>query len=221
MTALVVAETVLLVLLTLLVAGLLRSHAEIMRRLGPPGADPLPPSTAAPVRATGTAVPDIAGLTPFGDAVSLSLRPGSPSTLLAFLTSGCETCGEFWTAFRAGVPETLPAGTRLAIVTRGERRESPSRLRGLAPGDVAVVMSDEAWEAYAVPGTPYFIFVDGPSGEVRGEGAATGWPQLASLLRDALADASAGADRAARADATLAAAGVGPGHASLHPTRSP
>ena len=35
MTVLVAYETVLLVLLVLLVAGLLRSHAEILRRLGP------------------------------------------------------------------------------------------------------------------------------------------------------------------------------------------
>ena len=37
MTVLVSVETVLLVLLVVLVAGLLRSHAEILRRLGPPG----------------------------------------------------------------------------------------------------------------------------------------------------------------------------------------
>jgi len=44
MTALVVVETVLLVLVSLLVAGLLRSHAEILRRLnaidGSNGAEP-------------------------------------------------------------------------------------------------------------------------------------------------------------------------------------
>ena len=35
MTAIVVTDTVALVLLALLVVGLLRSHAEILRRLGP------------------------------------------------------------------------------------------------------------------------------------------------------------------------------------------
>src|SRR5436305_980589 len=39
MTVLVACETLLLVLLVLLVAGLLRSHAEILRRLGPPEDD--------------------------------------------------------------------------------------------------------------------------------------------------------------------------------------
>ena len=39
MTAIVSVETVLLVLLVVLVAGLLRSHAEILRRLGPASED--------------------------------------------------------------------------------------------------------------------------------------------------------------------------------------
>ena len=39
MTVLVACETVLLALLVLLVAGLLRSHAEILRRLGPASAE--------------------------------------------------------------------------------------------------------------------------------------------------------------------------------------
>ena len=43
MTALVSVESVLLVVLLLLVAGLLRSNAEILRRLGPPGACPVNP----------------------------------------------------------------------------------------------------------------------------------------------------------------------------------
>ena len=38
-TAIVSVETVLLVLLIVLVAGLLRSHAEILRRLGPGDAE--------------------------------------------------------------------------------------------------------------------------------------------------------------------------------------
>ena len=39
MTVLVACETLLLVLLLVLVASLLRSHAEILRRLGPPDED--------------------------------------------------------------------------------------------------------------------------------------------------------------------------------------
>ena len=45
MVALVSVETVLLVLLVVLVAALLRSHAEILRRLGPDGAGAPPRSS--------------------------------------------------------------------------------------------------------------------------------------------------------------------------------
>ncbi len=65
MTALVSAETVLLVILVVLVAGLLRSHAEILRRLGPdgvpvPGSDPASPP--APERPPGAPAAAIAGV---------------------------------------------------------------------------------------------------------------------------------------------------------------
>ena len=63
---------------------------------------------------------------------------------------------------------------------------------------------------------------------IHGEGSASQWPQLASLLRDAVADARlaagrgpAGERRAARADEVLRAAGIGPGHPSLYPTERP
>ncbi|MGH9053093.1 MAG: hypothetical protein ACRDWX_08800, partial [Acidimicrobiia bacterium] len=83
---------------------------------------------------------------------------------------------------------------------------------------------------YQVPVSPYFILVDGPSGRVVGEGAAATWPQVASLLGQAMADAglaverSAGldtADREARADRELLRAGIHPGHASLYPAGPP
>ena len=75
-TALVAVETVLLVLLVVLVAGLLRSHAEILRRLGPaePSAD------AAPIRADPGAVANRSrrrrwrARRPSGDVVALVVR---------------------------------------------------------------------------------------------------------------------------------------------------
>ena len=94
MIAIVSVETVLLVLLVVLVAALLRSHAEILRRLGPDGGDALRiPDPPAGVR-TGIDAPEIAGLTPTGDAIKLSLSGGA--TLLAFLSSGCTSCARFW-----------------------------------------------------------------------------------------------------------------------------
>ena len=73
-TAVVVVETLLLALMALLVGGLLRSHAEILRRL-----DELQPggsATAAPARAS-AAAHDVSGVTLAGDALHLGVtRPG-------------------------------------------------------------------------------------------------------------------------------------------------
>lgn len=231
MVALVAAETVLLVLLLVLVAGLLRSHAEILRRLGPPeeGQDGEPasrgPAGLTPPQDTwrgeATVAPAIAGATPHGDALTLDFSgPSAAPTLLAFLTSGCTTCMSFWETL---AEPRLPAEVRVVIVAHGTERERPVRLRSLAPAGVPVVMCSAAWEEYRVPGAPYFVLVDGT---VRGEGVATTWQALASLVEDALeeerayAGQSAGTRRGLRVDSTLAAGGIGPGHPSLYPRRA-
>jgi hypothetical protein len=200
--ALVSIETVLLVVLVVLVAALLRSHAEILRRLGPEGGAarlPEPPPGAR----TRTSAPELAGVTPSGDAIKLSLD--ETPTLLAFLSSGCTSCAGFWESLGGA---RLPAGVHPMIVTRGPDREQRTKLRPLTPQDIPVVMSSEAWEDYAVPGSPYFVLVDG--GEIRGEGVATTWEALTSLLGDAVEEQRGVEER-------LAAAGIGPDHASLFP----
>jgi hypothetical protein len=238
--ALVSVETVLLVLLVVLVAGLLRSHAEIMRRLGPEDGSiaPAPPDRAPrpddrtgvpdglpgrPVGPDGVAAdaPDLAGVTPAGDAVKLAFAPGEAApTLLAFLTSGCGTCAGFWETLGE---RRLPAGVRTVIVTHGSDRERPAKLRSLTPDGIPVLMSSRAWADYEIPGAPYFVLVDGA---IRGEGVATTWQALASLVGDAIADqreaerGGRGELRAQRIDDTLAAAGIGPGHPSLYPDRA-
>jgi len=200
--AIVSIETVLLVMLVVLVAALLRSHAEILRRLGPEGAAaagvPAPPSEIR----TGIEAAEIAGVTPTGDAIKLSLN-GAPS-LLAFLSTGCTSCGRFWETLGE---HPLPDGLQPMIVTRGPDREQRSKLRSIARAAVPVVMSSEAWEDYAVPGSPYFVLVEG--GEIRGEGVATTWDALASLLGDAVEEQRGVEER-------LAAAGIGPDHPSLY-----
>jgi hypothetical protein len=224
MVALVSVETMLLLLLIVLVAGLLRSHAEILRRLGAPE-DPeraiAPPPATARNAAEMRAAP-LTGETPDGDVVTLAFDGAAPApTLLAFLTSGCTTCAGFWETLGE---RRLPPGVQTVIVARGSDRERPSRLRSLARSGVTVVMSSQAWEDYHVPGAPYFVLVDG---FVRGEGVATTWQALASLVSDAIEDqreaelGAAGTRRARRVDTTLAAAGIGPEHPSLYPGREP
>ncbi len=215
MTAVVTVETLLLVLLVLLVGGLLRSHAEILRRL-----DELQPggtATAAPAR-TSTAAHDVSGVSLAGDAMHVGVtRPGT-ATLLAFLTSGCSTCAAFWEAF-ADPRTRLPEGVGLLVVTKDPSHESPARLRELTPPGVRVVMSSGTWLDYDVPASPYFVHVDG-RGELAGEGTAQRFDQVLSLLADATDDLAGGegsAERALRVERELAAAGIGPEHPSLRP----
>jgi hypothetical protein len=240
MTALVVVLTVVVALLAVLVAGLLRSHAEILRALHDIGVD-VDPSSDDSDRARLAPVPqpprgartssDVVGSTPDDAAVSIAVAGAEHDTLLAFLTSGCLTCAGFWSSFTEGDGSVdIPGDARLVIVTKGARDESPAKIRRLAPSRATVVMSSAAWEAYDVPVAPYFVYVHGPSGEIVGEGAAAGWDQVRSLLRQALDDAGLSGDgdrprprprgdaaREARADRDLLAAGLYPGHPSLYP----
>jgi hypothetical protein len=231
MTALLVIQSLVVILLTLLVIGLLRSHAQILRTLHAMGVgeDLAPPAQAsrrpAPTR-TGKAAHDVTGLRPGGATVKIAVVDVEHPTLLAFLSTGCASCQTFWESFRAGV-RTPGAGTRLVVVTKGPEAESESRVAALAPGeDLTLVQSTEAWEAYEVPVTPYFVLVDGEAGVVLGEGSGTRWEQVYGLMRQALDDAGlAGAGRRDRhtdagefrADAELRRAGIGPGHESLYP----
>ncbi|HET6793463.1 MAG TPA: hypothetical protein VFH45_03415, partial [Acidimicrobiales bacterium] len=178
---------------------------------------------------------DVAGPAPSGDALSIGLAaPDGPDTLVAFLSSGCGTCAAFWPSMATDAGEGALTGVRLVAVTRDPAEESPAAVAALAPSGATVVMSSRAWEDYRVPGSPYFSYVK--AGRVVGEGTARTWAQLLSLCARARADgaltgadAPAGrdgpsgpapwgdAEREARADAELLAAGIHPGHPSLHP----
>jgi hypothetical protein len=260
-TVLVVLLALVVALLAVLVIGLLRSHAEILRRLHELGAgiydgeegttvEPATGGVRTPVELrTRPGVPeprsaegivatdahDIAGITPAGSAAMAGVVGTGHTTLLAFLSSGCGTCADFWRAFGDGAGTRLPGrDTRLVIVTKGPEAESISAVEALTPPGVTTIMSTEAYADYSVPANPYFILVDGPSGRIYGEGAAASWQQVATLLGQAAADAGYSADgsplqrsapegrmtgpeRASRADADLLAAGIGPGHPSLYP----
>src|SRR4051812_48907244 len=104
MMVLVVIEAVVLAFLALLVAGLLRSHAEILRTFHDLGIGQDPDAEAgvttpvpAPVLArseagSATTATDITGSTPGGDVVVVGVVGAEQPTLLAFLSSGCITC---------------------------------------------------------------------------------------------------------------------------------
>jgi hypothetical protein len=221
LAVLVVIEGVAIVLLAVLVAGLLRSHARILTALyqqGTPALDgariPQPVSISKRPEPVAT---DVVGVTPNDETVSISVGAGV-DTLLAFLSGGCSVCGELW----AGAPSgevALPDRTRLVLVTASPDRESPNRVRRLASPGVTVVMSTDAWQDYRVPAAPYFVLVDG-TGRIAGEGSAQSWSQVASLMGTANGDAEAArGPREERVDDELAAAGILPGDPRLyHPT---
>ena len=184
----------------------------------------------APADLLGVAASDLVGVDPDGNAIAIGVTAAANRTLLAFLTTGCTTCRQFWTAFASGVELPAP-DIRLVVVTQGGEAESPAGVAELATGEVTVVMSTDAWEDYGIPVAPYFALVDG--GEVVGEGAAASWPQVVDLLGRSLADVGrslevpggvtrsrrsflTGRDRTERIDAELAAAGIRPGDPRLY-----
>ena len=52
-------------------------------------------------------------------------------------------------------------------------------------------MSSDAWTDYEVPGSPFFVLVDGRDGRRIGEGVANRMSQVAELVRRAEVDARA------------------------------
>ncbi len=263
MVALAVALSAVVLLLAVLVAGLLRSHADILKALhdlgvgvGEPGTSherghgqgqpgsasseggtsvrvPLTIGPPLPGERSSSSAPTVAGVTPRGDALAVAVSGGDHLTLLAFLSSGCSTCAGFWQAFQNSDQLGLPARTRLVVVTKGPEMEIPGEVAAHAPEGLPVVMSTEAWGDYEVPGSPFFVLVDGESGRRIGEGVANHFHQVIELVRRADSDARTvsigstgrshadgldGPERELDNDRELIDAGILPGDPSLYPS---
>jgi hypothetical protein len=225
MAILIAIETVVIVMLAVLVAGLLRSHAEILRRLNaldqgaPFDESAIPATITMSPSATGRRAGDIAGVTLSDEAVHIAVTGTNHRTLLAFLSSSCLTCREFWDAFAHVDELELPADVRLVAVAKDAAEESITALREVAPRVLSVVLSSTAWADYEVPGSPYFILVNGAAGRVEGEGTGANWPQVRNLIVHATGnlDGNSGAAREARIDRELLAHGIAPGDPILYP----
>jgi hypothetical protein len=257
--ALAVVLSAVVALLAVLVAGLLRSHADILRALHDLGVgvgDPVAPVRARdadvgahrqgtpmtigpplPGERDSLSAPAIGGTTPRGDALAFAPAEAGGLTLLAFLSSGCSTCARFWVALTR--PDELAPleGVRTVVVTKGPEFESPAEVPSLAPSRLPIVMSTEAWNDYEVPGSPFFVLVDGDRGRRIGEGVAQHFAQIADLVRRALAERGSvaegtrgrppgraaserldGPGRERANDLELMAAGIMPGDPSLYPS---
>ena len=251
MAAVVAVLAIAVAVLTLLVLGLLRSHADILRRLheldggleGDATARPAGPRTvsrdevrtfpqvqAPPEREGFTDSRDLVGVGVDDDALTIRVTGVEHRTLVAFLSGSCLTCQRFWDAFQKPQKLGLPRDVRPVIVTKGPEQESPAAIAQVAPPSVPVVMDSSAWEAYDVPGSPYFVLVDGRTGQVTGEGTGIDWGQVRGLLTQVQDDAGYAEDlearrvskyraddeRERRVDDELLAAGIGPGDPSLY-----
>ena len=247
MTVVVVLLAIAVGVLALLVFGLLRTHAEILRTLDRAGislddeisgssAGVVPDRSEADASTSPSGARDLVGTVPAGGPTKIVVTGVSHFTLLAFLSPGCRTCKRFWEAFESPDLE-LPGGdTRLVIVGQDPAHDSESAMAELVPPGVKAVLSSAAWEDYDVPGSPYFALVDGADGRVVGAGSALRWEQLRDLLEQALDDAGlaarsgrrsprasarqSGRSRELRADEALRSADIGPGHPSLYGGRS-
>jgi hypothetical protein len=223
MLAIVIAEGVAIALLGVLVLGLLRSHALILKALhelgaglelekeagaGSPAAAQASPGpvrvdiesgVVAASRPETSRAADIVGTTLDRQERTVTVSGPGRRTLLAFLSSGCSVCQTFWEEFRAGSVD-VPGDATLVVVTKGAEEESVSTLRQLAGDRLEVVQSSGGWTDYGIPGSPYFVFVE--DGVITGEGSSTTWPQVRDLMRQAVADTS---------EARAAAGRTGPG----------
>jgi hypothetical protein len=258
MLALMCVVTAVVVLLAVLVAGLLRSHADILRSLhdlgagvgDPTGASlhdhgaqtqaqpvpvPLHMGPPLPGERNASSAPDLVGVSPEGDAVAIGVTGVDRLTLLAFLSSGCVTCADFWASLQDPVSSGFPADLRVVAVTKGPEFEIPSEVARRAGGRIVVVMSTESWGDYEVPGSPFFVLIDGRAGRRVGEGVANRADQIADMVRRAWDEerppgrsgstsraAAVGLDgkeREARNDQELQGVGILPGDPSLYPER--
>jgi hypothetical protein len=118
--------------------------------------------------------PPIVGVHPDGTPVRVEL--GAGRHLVAFLTTGCATCGWWWA--NVGTP---PAGLPplAAIVTPEPAMESPKDVAAVAPDGAPVVMAGDAWEEFGVGQSATFVLVD--KGRVSGRVTAASWADVETL----------------------------------------
>ncbi len=215
MMVLIVVETVVLVVLSVLVVGLLRSYATVLDRLHRldggeqvgvavgtarpefrtvDGVQPPADVSRSSGGAAGTdrqqflPAHDVSGEGLSGEIVSVRTLGVEHDTVIVFLSSGCSGCTTFWEQLADRNSFRATGNTRVLVVTKSPQDESVGLLRELRPAGVDLIMSSQAWADYAVPGSPYVIVVDGRSGRVKGEGSGTSLTQVSGLMRQAFGD---------------------------------
>ena len=227
MEALLILESIVIGLLVVLVAGLLRSHAEILRQLHALGGGEQPAASLVPAPGRSGLGPaplaDLTGSTPGGGAASVALSGSRGYSLLAFLSTTCISCQPFWQGLSGDLSFS---GARPIVVTKDPGEESRNDVARLAKQEVTTVMSSDAWDAFKVPATPYFALVDNSTGRVVGEGSAANWDRVGEMARRAISDHAhplrrSTSARKADVDEELRRAGIEPGDQRLYQPPAP
>jgi hypothetical protein len=177
-TAVVVVEAAAIGLLAVLVFALMRTQARIVGVLRS-GSDVTRNAdrSRSDVNAgnrVGKVAPPLAGVDLAGRPVEWD--PQGPAGL-AFLTSGCASCGWWWGQLRDTGRVALPG---LVVVTPDPGTDSPDDVRPLAGDRLRVIMSSDGWGEYQVRAGSTFVVVEG--GRIRASGAASDWEGLVALV---------------------------------------
>jgi hypothetical protein len=178
MTVLVVAEAVVIGLLGILVVGLLRRDAAILRELED-GKGAAGPAELADI---GAVARDIAGVGLNGQIVGVRVREPDRPTLLAFMSTTCSTCNHFWRRFGDAEMLATLGNTRLIIITYGDDHERRATVAEVAPPDIPLVMSSIAWQTYGIPSSPHFVMVSETTGLITAKASAPNWDGMLELI---------------------------------------
>lgn len=218
MLAAVVILSVVVAGLSVLVYGLLRSHALILRALDELGAgldlETAAGDTDARAHAHGSSASGAPGPVPvaFGEGVVPATRPhraaaadivgtdldgaqvtvglGDPtgSTLLAFLSSGCSVCHTFWETFAGRGEGPLDIPTGARLVVITRGPQEEST------STLRRLAGPGLLVVQSEAGWSDFeipgspYFVHVEAGQVTGEGSSTSWEQVRSLMGQGVAD---------------------------------
>ena len=161
------------VMLAIVVVALARQIGTLHLRLGPRGALEL--DDEGPV--LGDAPPPRNALDLDGQNVTIG-GPGTPQLLL-FVSPGCMVCAQVLPA----VP-VLARTHGLQAIALSEEDEIETRRELSRYRDVKIVAGQSHFEAYAVPGTPFVVVLDG-LGIVRGKGTVNNLEQFEGLIATA------------------------------------
>lgn len=167
-----------------LILAVIVLHTAFTTRFGAPrstvSAPGSEPGRTVPSMLQGERAPTPGGGRDRGAPVSIPVSGVNHVTALVFLSTTCLVCRGIWEELGRRRGPGVPSAIRLFIVVSAE--DDPARLAGLTPPGVETVLVEDAHRRWGVPGDPWVMLLDGPSGRVVAEGTGAGWSDLRSRL---------------------------------------